>query len=66
MPGLARQIVTDGRIRGAVSRQRADLIKAVQTAWAEAASDRFTEELTEMLGTALRERADERAVLFLV
>ena len=66
MPVLARQILTDGRIRSAVSRQRADLIKAVQTAWTEAASDRFTEELAEMLGTALRERADERAVLFLV
>jgi hypothetical protein len=66
MPIVARQILTDGRIRSAVNKQRGDLIKAVQTAWTEAASTRFTSELTDMLGSALRERADERAVLFLV
>ena len=66
VPVLARQILTDGRVRSAVNKQRPDLIKAVQTAWAEAASDRFTDELNDMLGSALRERADERAVLFLV
>ena len=66
MPIIARQMLTDGRIRSAVNRQRGELIKAVQTAWQDAASERFTEELTEMLGNALRERADERAVLFLV
>jgi hypothetical protein len=32
----------------------------------DAAADRFTGELNDMLGNALRERADERAVLFLV
>lgn len=66
LPVLARQILTDGRIRGAVNKQRSELIKAVQTTWREAASERFTQELTDMLGNALRERADERAVLFLV
>ena len=66
VPVLARQILTDGRVRSAVNKQRPDLIQAVQSAWTEAASDRFTKELNEMLGSALRERADERAVLFLV
>ncbi len=66
MPVMARQILTDGRVRAAVNKQRPDLIKAVQTAWTNAASDRFTDELNDMLGSALRERADERAVLFLV
>jgi len=66
VPVVARQILTDGRIRSSVKKQRPDLIEAVQTAWADAAADRFTGELNEMLGSALRERADERAVLFLV
>ena len=66
MPVIARQIMTDGRIRAAVNKQRPDLKKAVQEAWTSAAAERFTAELTEMLGSALRERADERAVLFLV
>jgi len=63
---IARQILTDGRVRSAVNKQRPELIKAVQKAWVEAAADRFTGELNDMLGSALRERADERAVLFLV
>lgn len=66
VPVIARQILTDGRVRSAVNKQRPELIKAVQTAWTEAASERFTGELNDMLGNALRERADERAVLFLV
>ena len=66
VPVLARQILTDGRVRSAVNKQRPDLIKAVQAAWTDAASERFTGELNDMLGSALRERADERAVLFLV
>ena len=65
-PVIARQVLTDGRIRSAVDKQRPDLITAVQSAWTEAAADRFTGELNDMLGSALRERADERAVLFLV
>ena len=66
VPVIARQILTNGRVRSAVNKQRPELIDAVQTAWADAASERFTDELNEMLGSALRERADERAVLFLV
>lgn len=66
VPVIARQILTDGRVRSAVNKQRPELIKAVQHAWTDAASERFTDELNEMLGSALRERADERAVLFLV
>ncbi len=66
MPVIARRILTDGRIRSAVKKQRPELLGAVQTAWVEAAATRFTGELTDMLGSALQERADERAVLFLV
>ncbi len=66
VPVIARQILTDGRVRSAVNKQRPELIKAVQKAWVDAAADRFTGELNDMLGNALRERADERAVLFLV
>ena len=66
VPIIARQILTDGRVRSAVNKQRSELIEAVQTAWSDAASERFTDELNDMLGSALRERADERAVLFLV
>jgi len=66
VPVIARQILTDGRVRSAVNKQRPELINAVETAWTEAASERFTGELNDMLGSALRERADERAVLFLV
>ena len=66
VPVVARQILTDGRVRSAVNKQRPELIKAVETAWTDAASERFTDELNDMLGNALRERADERAVLFLV
>jgi len=66
VPVIARQILTDGRVRSAVNKQRPELIKAVQTAWTDAAAARFTGELNDMLGSALRERADERAVLFLV
>jgi hypothetical protein len=66
VPVIARQVLTDGRIRSAVNKQRPELIAAVQKAWVDAAADRFTGELNDMLGSALRERADERAVLFLV
>ncbi|WP_409432787.1 Hsp70 family protein [Litorimonas sp. RW-G-Af-16] len=66
VPVIARQLLTDGRVRAAALKQRPELISAVQTAWEEAASERFSQELTDMLGAALTERADERAVLFLV
>jgi len=66
VPALARQIMTDGRIRRAVEKQRPDLIGAVSQAWNEAATERFTQELTDTLNTALTERADDRAMLFLI
>jgi len=66
LPVMARQILTDARVRAAAKRQRPDLIKAVSKAWDEAAAERFSAELTEMLDRALVERADERAVLFLI
>jgi len=66
VPVLARQIMTDGRIRRAANKQRPELIQAVDEAWQQAAADRFTEDLTLTLRTALSERADERAMLFLI
>ncbi len=66
LPLLARQILTDGRVKAAIKRQRPDLIKAVAKAWDEAAAKKFSGELTHMLEHALIERADERAVLFLI
>lgn len=66
VPVLARQIMTDGRIKRAASKQRPDLIQVVDEAWQQAAAERFTEELTDTLKAALTERADERAMLFLI
>ena len=66
VPVLARQIMTDGRIRRAANKQRPELIQAVDKAWQQAAAERFTEDLTLTLRTALSERADERAMLFLI
>ncbi len=66
VPKMARKILTDGRVRSAAKKQRPDMITAVTQAWEEAASNRFSDELTDMLGAALTERADERAVLFLI
>jgi len=66
VPVLARQILTDGRIKRAAAKQRPELIQAVDEAWQQAAADRFTGELTETLEAALTERADERAMLFLI
>lgn len=66
VPVIARQVMTDGRIRKAVEKQRAELIIGVSSAWSEAASGRFTDELTETLRNALTERADDRAVLFMI
>jgi len=66
VPVLARQIMTDGRIRRAANKQRPELVQAVDEAWRQAAADRFTEDLTSTLRTALSERADERAMLFLI
>ncbi|WP_026942590.1 Hsp70 family protein [Hellea balneolensis] len=66
VPVIARQIMTDGRIKRAAAKQRPDLIQVVDEAWQQAAADRFTDELTETLKSALTERADERAMLFLI
>lgn len=66
VPVIARQIMTDGRIKRAATKQRPDLIQVVDEAWQQAAAERFTDELTETLKSALTERADERAMLFLI
>lgn len=66
VPVLARQVMTDGRIRKAITRQRDDMIATVKSAWDKAAVERFTQDLTQTLEQALTERADERAVLFLI
>ena len=66
VPVIARQILTDKRIDQAVEKQRADMVAAVRKAWDAQAAGRFGEDLTGMLGRALLERADERAVLFLI
>lgn len=66
VPVLARQLMTDGRIRKATEKQRGELILAVSEAWNAAAAQRFTQELTDTLRKALTERADDRAVLFLI
>lgn len=66
VPVLARQVLTEKRIDQAISKQRPDLIEAVRKAWDGHASERFSDDLTDMLGRALLDRADERAVLFLI
>ena len=66
VPVLARQIMTDGRIKRAAAKQRPDLIQVVDEAWQQVAAERFTGELTATLEAALTERADERAMLFLI
>ena len=66
VPVIARQVMTDNRIRKATDKQRDELIRAVTTAWDAAASERFTKELTDTLSKALSERADDRAVLFMI
>lgn len=66
VPVVARQILTEKRIDQAINKQRPELIAAVQAAWKDQASNRFAEDLSAMLGRALLDRADERAVLFLI
>lgn len=66
IPVLARRLMTDYRIRKAVKKQRDELVTAVSDAWSSAAAERFTGELTDTLSKALTERADDRAVLFLI
>lgn len=66
VPILARTLMTDGRVRRAVKKQRPDMIRSIHNAWTDAASERFTDELIDTLGTALDHRANDRAVLFLI
>ena len=66
VPVVARQLMTDRRIRKAAKKQRPDMIRAVNDAWKDAATDRFTKELISTLNSALAQRADDRAVLFLI
>lgn len=66
VPAMARQLMTDGRVRRAAKKQRPEAIRAVNEAWKEAATEKFTSELVATLNTALSERADDRAVLFLI
>lgn len=66
IPIIVRKTMTDGRLRRAAKTQRQPIITAVQTAWKEAAAERFSDELVETLSAALIERTDERAVLFLI
>lgn len=66
VPRIMRMLMTDGRVRKAAKRQRGDLITAVAKAWNDEASERFAGELVETLNTAFIQRADERAVLFLL
>ncbi len=66
VPVMARQLMTDGRVRRAAKKQRPDMIRAVNEAWQMAATEKFTRELVDTLKSALAQRADDRAVLFLI
>jgi len=66
VPVVARQVLTEKRIDQAINKQRPELIEAVRQAWDGQAAERFGDDLTTMLGRALLDRADERAVLFLI
>lgn len=66
VPVVARQVLTEKRIDQAINKQRPELIEGVRAAWDGQAAERFGEDLTKMLGRALLDRADERAVLFLI
>lgn len=66
VPVVARQVLTEKRIDQAINKQRPELIEGVRAAWDGQAAERFGEDLTKMLSRALLDRADERAVLFLI
>ena len=66
LPVPLRQIMTNGRILKAIKKQRPALITAIMAAWDNAAQQQFTGELTNMLESALSDRADSRARLFLI
>ncbi|MGB6317799.1 MAG: hypothetical protein WBG08_04120, partial [Litorimonas sp.] len=59
-------VLTEKRIEQAIAKQRPELVEAVRAAWSDTASDRFAGDLSDMLRRALLDRADERAVLFLI
>ena len=66
VPVVARKLVTDRRIKQAAKGKRSELISAVAKAWSQEASPRFAQDLIESLKAAFLQRANERAVLFLV
>lgn len=66
VPVVARQVLTEKRIDQAINKQRPELIEGVRAAWDGQAAERFGDDLTKMLSRALLDRADERAVLFLI
>ncbi len=66
LPIIIRKFLTDRRIRKAIKSQRDEMAISVSKTWNEEASDKFTAELVATLKTAFLERADERAVLFLL
>ncbi len=66
VPILARKLMTNRRIRKAANSQRGELIKTVAKAWNEQAAGRFNADLIATLKTAFLQRANERAVLFLL
>lgn len=66
VPVFARKLMSDRRVRKAANKQRADLIKEIASAWDSEASLRFTEDLITTLKAAFLQRANERAVLFLL
>ena len=66
VPILARKLMTNRRIRKAANSQRGELIKTIAKAWNEQAANRFNDELITTLKTAFLQRANERAILFLL
>jgi len=66
VPSFLRPLLTDRRVRKAARAKREDLINAVATAWNEDAADRFAQDLIATLKSAFLQRANERAVLFLL
>lgn len=66
LPKPVRMMVTEARVRRIAKRARPDMIHSIEKAWTAEAASRFAEELTQTLKKAFLERADERAVLFLL
>ncbi|MBL4871223.1 MAG: rod shape-determining protein [Robiginitomaculum sp.] len=66
VPILARKLMTNSRVRKAANRQRGELIITVSKAWNETAAPKFNDDLIETLKTAFLQRANERAILFLL